>query len=131
MTPTKSMFYSNGTFSARSPEVMKALFRTRAQRKEDAASRIQRNYRAYLRRRVAAEEEAKKQFEAKKLSMSQRAASMAKRAKDAAKTTAVSAVKNTAGKAAGKVADRASAASTSSKDSDRTISTPISSAKGS
>lgn len=110
VTPTKSMFYSNGTFSARSPEVMKALFRTRAQRKEDAASRIQRNYRAYLRRRVAAEEEAKKQFEAKKLSMSQRAASMAKRAKDAAKTTAVSAVKNTAGKAAGKVADRASAA---------------------
>ena len=59
VTPTKSMFYSNGTFSARSPEVMKALFRTRAQRKEDAASRIQRNYRAYLRRRVAAEEEAK------------------------------------------------------------------------
>ena len=110
VTPTKSMFYSNGTFSARSPEVMKALFKTKAQRKEEAVSRIQRNYRAYLRRKVAAEEEAKKQFEAKKLSMSQRAASMAKRAKDAAKTTAVSAVKNTAGKAAGKVADKASAA---------------------
>ena len=106
ITPTKSVFYTSGTFSVRSPEVMKALFKTKAQKREEAVSRIQRNYRAYRQRQLINQEEADKLVQAKKLSMSQRAASIAKRAKNAAKNTAVSAVKNTAGKA-GKVAGKA------------------------
>ena len=71
VTPTKSMFYSNGTFSARSPEVMKALFRTRAQRKEERR-RASSATTAKRRRDAQVEEEAKKQFEEEALDVAAR-----------------------------------------------------------
>ena len=106
------------------PEVMKALFRTRAQRK-----RMRRRASSATTGVLACESRGGGSQE----TVQQKKPDVAARrrwrsARMTPRTTAVSAVKNTAGKAAGKVADRASAAKVGVLKRFRpTISTPISS----